>query len=199
MSAVHVSVPHPTMPKDRKFYLLLGGNLLVLAIIGALVLRPVLGLLVKHTSQIADTKAQIAGEQSKMQKLQQLKEALPEYQLTYAPILSTLPKEKDIAAYQAEIDDLAKTTSVTLKTVDSPSGTTGSGGAAAASAAKKPAGQFPASTLKMEVNGTFATVLDFVSRLESLDRFTKVSSLDVQSDASGAVKASLEVQAFYLP
>jgi Tfp pilus assembly protein PilO len=185
-------VKAPTLSNKNRYYALLAGNLVVLAAVAIFAVRPTLGLLVKRTGEIAQTKAEIAQLEVKTAELRKLKESYPTYAATYEPILQGLPKEKDTARYQTELDDLAAATTVTLTNVAFPKKT----GAAAATPAN--AGSFPSVAVKVDISGTFATVYDFVQRLESLDQFTKVTSLSLTADNSGAVKASLDLQTFYL-
>jgi hypothetical protein len=70
----------------------------------------------------------------------------------------------------------------------------------AAKTAVTSAGGFPVVPVKIEVTGSFAQVLDFVSRLETMSRFTRVTGINVTSDsATGGVKANIDAQTLYLP
>jgi Tfp pilus assembly protein PilO len=212
-------------PKNRRFYLLLGGNVIVLILIALFVLRPVVNLLVKHTTEITKERAEIAGIQQKTAALRKLKEAYPAYAAVYQPILGSLPKTRDVAGYQTELEDLAKLTSVQLVTIDTSGKAAGASGSATASTPSSPApakgntatpspapataptttptspsvGGFQTIPVKADVTGTYATILDFLHRLETMDRFTRVTALQIQSESrTGAVKATIEMQTFYV-
>jgi len=188
---------HPALKfKDQKFYALVGGNLLILLLIGFFAVRPVLGMLNAHTTEITRTKAEIASAETKVVELRKLKDTYAASEQTYAPIIQSLPRTKDVAGYQTQLDDLAQLTSNNLTVVD----TSASSKVGAPAAAPAQAGGFPTIPVKAELTGTYATVLDFVQRVEQMDRFTRVTSMEVQgSDSSGALKAILELQTLYIP
>lgn len=192
----------PKMPHDRTFYMLIGGNLVVLLLIGFLAVRPVLGMLNAHTTEITKTKAEVAAAETKAAELRKLKDTYAAAEQTYAPVIQGLPRTKDVAGYQTQLEELARLTTNRLTTVDTSGGAakTGAAPAAAPAAPASQAGGFPTIPVKVELSGTYATVLDFVQRVESMDRFTKVSSMDLGgSDSSGALKATLELQTLYIP
>lgn len=212
---------HLTIPKNRKFYALLGGNLVVLVLVGLFVLRPALGQLSKHATEITTVTADIQNAQVRTNDLRKLKETFPQYEAVYTPIIATFPRTRDVAGFQTELDELAKLASVQLSVVDTsgkPAGAS-SGGAAAsapttqkagetekaepATSAGKPAGSstggYPSIPVRLDVSGTYATVLDFISRLENMNRLTKITSIQLTGSNTGAVKASLDVQTLYLP
>lgn len=188
----------PHIKKSQTFYILLAGNLVILTMIGLFVLRPVFGLLMKQTTEITQTRADTLTLQQKTDKLRTLKENYPLYEATYAPIVQNLPRTKDTAGYQTELEDLAKLTSNQLLLVDTSGKNTQA--AQQGQAAPTTAGGFPTIPVKVDLTGTFASLLDFVNRLETMDRFTRVTSMDVKSsDGTGAVKATLELQTLYFP
>ncbi len=194
---------HPSLPKlphDRTFYLLIGGNLVTLLLIGFFAVRPVLGMLNAHTSEITKTKSELAAVETKVAELRKLKDTYAASEQTYAPVISGLPRTKDVAGYQTQLEDVARLTSNRLTTVDTSTGGAKAGAPAATAAAPAQAGGFPTIPVKVELSGTYATVLDFVQRVERMDRFTKVTSMDLGgSDKSGALKATLELQTLYIP
>lgn len=193
--------------RNKVFYGLLAGNTVVLALVGVLAVRPAFGQMQKHTTEITRTTAELNGTQEKTLKLRQLKEAYPQYAATYAPILQSIPRDKDVAGYQTELDALATLTSIQLRTVDTSDKAPAPGGAkvdAAAPPAAKPkvsaAGGFPSTTVRIEIAGSYASVLDFVRRVETMARITKVTSMDLQANATtGSVQGSLELQTLYIP
>ena len=190
--------PHISFPKNRKFYALVAGNLVALAAIGVLVLRPILGMLVSHTTEITTVRGQTAAIERKSNELRKLKDIYPQFEQTYAPAIQAVPKTRDIAGYQTELEELARLTSITLLTVDTSGGGAG-GSAPKASSQTVQVGGFPAVTVQVIMTGTFATTLDFINRLETMNRFTRVTAMDLTaSDTSGAVKATLELQTLYL-
>jgi Tfp pilus assembly protein PilO len=183
--------------KSNTFYLLIAGNLIVLALAGFFVLRPVLGLLSKHTHEISQTRSETKALAQKATALRQLKEVYPGYEAEYGPLVDSLPKTKDVAGYQTTLEDLAKLTQVTLTLVDT---TAMKPGDPAAKTAATSASGFPIVPVKINVNGSFAQVLDFVSRLETMSRFTRVTGLTVSAEsASGSVKANIDAQTLYFP
>ncbi len=201
-----------SVSRKNRFYVYIAANIVIVAVLGIFVLRPVFGLLVKHTAEITQTKKDIAKADQKAAKLRELKSDMPKYEAEYGPILANVPKQKDTAAYQTELEALAKVTSVTLKTVDStasPAGGSGSssaGGSSSGSAGTaKPAtaqtssvGSFPSTPFTVSVSGTYATILDFVSRLETMNRFTKVTAIDFKADGTGLLNTTINLQTFYL-
>lgn len=200
----------PHIPKDRKFYALIGGNLVILALIGVFGLRPVIGLLSKHTKEIGTVRAEIVSVEKKTADLRTLKQAYPQYEQTYATLIQGLPRTRDVAGYQTELEELAKLTSNQLTTVDTSGGSGGAAAGAAPTTQKpgdKPAGSpgatvggFPTIPVKVDISGTYASVLDYVSRLETMARFTQVTGMDLKgSTSTGAVKATLDLQTLYLP
>lgn len=189
----------PQLPKSRKFYALLGGNVLVLIVLGVLVLRPIFGMLVKHTDEITQVRAETAALQQKTVELRKLKEVYPEIERTYSPLIQNVPKTRDVAGYQTELEELARLTSIQLTTVDTSSTTATGGTAPKTGATTLQVGGFPAIPVKVTVSGSYASILDFINRLETMNRFTRVTAMDLASaDASGAVKATLELQTLYL-
>lgn len=207
-----------SVSRKNRFYVYIAANILVVAALGVFVLRPIFGLLVKHTAEITQTKKDIAKADQKAAKLRELKNDLPKYEAEYGPILANVPKQKDTAAYQTELEALAKLTSVTLKTVDStaatPGGGTSSGGSSGSagsassgssssatksqSAPASSVGSFPSTPFTVSVSGTYATILDFVSRLETMNRFTKVTAIDFKADGTGLLNTTINLQTFYL-
>lgn len=209
--------PHVTVPKNRKFYALLGGNLVALILIGLFVLRPALGQLDKHATEITKTAADIQGLQKKTTDLRKLKETYPQYEAIYTPIIASFPRTRDVAGYQTELDELAKLSNVQLSVVDMSAkgaaapaagaapttqkpGETGTAEPAAASkTAATTVGGYPSIPVRLEITGTYVTILDFISRLETMNRLTKVTAIDLSGSNTGALKASLDVQTLYLP
>lgn len=188
---------HLTASKTRTFYLLIAGNVIVLALAGFFVLRPVIGLLSKHTQEIAQTRSETKALAQKSNELRQLKEVYPAYEAEYAPIVESLPQTKDVAGYQTTLEDLAKLTQVNLVMVDT---TAMKAGDPAAKAAATSAGGFPVVPVKIDVSGSFTQVMDFVSRLETMSRFTRVTGINVTTDpTTGGVKANIEAQTLYFP
>lgn len=190
-----------SLPRNRQFYSLIGGNLVVLALVGVFVLRPAFAALTKHTTEITSTKAEILGLQKKTENLKQLTQTYPIYESQYAPLIQSLPKTRDTAGYLTQLEDLAKLTSNQLLTTDAGGAQPGGG----AQGTQKPAapqtqmGGFPTIPLKIDIVGTYASVQDFIQRLETMDRFTRVDALELRlADTSGAVKATLEIQTLYL-
>lgn len=218
-----ISLPKPAFPKNRKFYILLAGNVVILALIGFFVLRPVFSLLVKHTGEITTTKAEIANFDKRTSELRKLKEVYPAYHSVYAPLLDSLPKTRDVAGYQTELEELAKITSIRLISVETPptgakSVATTAKTESTASSSEKPgakssptpapvaapgglaatAGGFPVINVNMTVEGSYASVLDFVNRLETMDRFTKLTGLQLTANgATGQINATINVQTLY--
>jgi Tfp pilus assembly protein PilO len=181
---------------EQRYYYLIAGNVLVLILIGIFVLRPVMGLLGKHADEITATKAEIAATRQKTDTLRKLKESLPATQAVYAPVIRNAPKHEDIAGYQTELEDLAELTKINLVTVD----TSGSeeGKSEPTPQTKLTVGGFPAFPVSLEVSGSYANVLDFVNRLETMDRFTRVTGISFsQVDASGEVKVTITAQSIY--
>lgn len=216
--------PHLPSGANKVFYGLLGGNVVIMALIGFLALRPVVGLLQKHTTDITQLNAQIVAIQKKSVQLRKLKETFPAYEASYAPLLLNVPHTKDVAGYQAELEALAQATSNKLVSVDTSGGA--KTGAAAPSVAQtapttqkpgeaKPAtapaapaagpvvssaGGFPSTPVKVDLTGTYATVLDFIHRVETMDRITKVTAMDIESNGTaGAVRATLDLTTLYIP
>lgn len=181
---------------SQRYYYLIAGNVVVLILIGVFVLRPVMGLLADHADEITAVKADIAASRQKTETLRELKESLPATKAVYAPVIKNAPKHKDIAGYQTELEDLAVLTKVDLLTVDT-SGTP-EGQSPTAAQTDLTVGGFPAFPVSMDVQGSYANVLDFVNRLETMDRFTRVTSLGfVQVDGSGEVKLTITAQSLY--
>lgn len=184
--------------KNHLFYTLIGGNLVVLLLLGFFAIRPVFGMLNAHTTEITRTKAEISAAEVKATELRKLKDAYATSEQTYAPIIQSLPRTKDVAGYQTQLDELAQLTSNQLTVIDTSS--TAKGGAPAPVAAPVQAGGFPTIPVKAELKGTYATVLDFVQRVEKMDRFTRVTSMDISSsDSSGGLNVTLELQTLYIP
>ncbi|HEY8108776.1 MAG TPA: type 4a pilus biogenesis protein PilO [Patescibacteria group bacterium] len=182
---------------EQRFYYLIAGNVLVLALIGFFVLRPVMGLLAEHADQITAAKADIAAARQKTDTLREVKKTLPATEAVYAPVLQSVPKHEDIAGYQTELEALAQLTRVDLVTVD----TSGEqeGGNPGQAQTKLNVGGFPAFPVSIDIVGSYANVLDFVNRLETMNRFTRVTALEfVQEDSSGEVKATITAQSLYL-
>ncbi len=192
-----------SVPDNQRFWLLLAGNFVVLGLVGFFVLRPVLGLLVSHTNQIVATRQQIAASQQKIADLQNLKVTLPELTATYAPLANSLPPTKDMAGYQAELEALAAVTSVQLITVNSAGAVDNSKSANttnAANAQPTQVGGLPATPVKIDVAGPFANVLDFMHRLETMNRFTRVTGFDIKANEStGSIRAAIQLQVLYQP
>lgn len=189
--------PRINLPKNRKFYALLGGNLVVLIALGVLVLRPIFGMLGQHTDEITKVRAETAGIERKTVELRKLKEVYPQIEQTYAPVLQAVPKTRDVAGYQTELEELARLTSVRLATVDT-AGTTGTSNTAQKTAPVQ-VGGFPTIPVQVTLTGTYATVLDFINRLETMNRFTRVTGMDFTgSDGTGAIQAKLDMQTLYL-
>ncbi|MEX2043464.1 MAG: type 4a pilus biogenesis protein PilO [Patescibacteria group bacterium] len=181
---------------SQRYYYLIAGNVAVLILIGVFVLRPVMGLLGDHADEITDVKADIAAARQKTETLRELKESLPATKAVYAPVIENAPKHQDIAGYQTELEDLATLTKVDLLTVDT-SGTP-EGQAPTADQADLTVGGFPAFPVSIDVEGSYANVLDFVNRLETMERFTRVTALNfVQADGSGEVKLTITAQSLY--
>ena len=181
---------------EQRFYYLIAGNVVILALIGIFVLRPVMGLLNKHADQMTAMKADIATAQQKMDTLRKLKASLPATKAVYAPVIRNAPKHKDIAGYQTELEDLAALTRVDLITVDTSGAAKGQ--SPAATQTDLTVGGFPAFPVSIDVSGSYANTLDFVNRLETMDRFTRVVALNfVQADTSGEVKLTITAQSLY--
>jgi Tfp pilus assembly protein PilO len=181
---------------EQRFYYLIAGNVLVLVLIGIFVLRPVMGLLGRHADETTALKADIATAEQKIETLRALKESLPATKAVYAPVIENAPKHKDIAGYQTELEDLAALTEVDLVTVDTSG--TAKGQSPAAAQPDLTIGGFPAFPLSIDVTGSYANVLDFVNRLETMNRFTRVTALNfVQADAAGEVKLTITAQSLY--
>jgi Tfp pilus assembly protein PilO len=215
-----------TMPSGHaRFYLLLAGDVVVVVLVAIFVLRPIIGMLNKHTGEITRTKAEIAAVAQKTSELRKLRDTYPAYEATFAPLIATLPKTRDVAGYQTELEDLAKLTSNQLLTVDtsSLSGSAAKPAPSAAAATPPPKADakatptpepvasgpsttlatvagFPAIPVKVQLTGTFGSILDFIHRVETMDRFTKVNALDLRAnDASGGLKADIQLTTFYVP
>ncbi len=197
-------------PRNRFFYGLLAGNAVVLALLGFFAVRPILGVLSKHTTEITKTTAEITAVQNRTAELRKLRETYPALEAQYQPLLAVVPKTKDIASYQTELEELAQVTSTQLLTVDTAGeqkagasqsaqpATQKPGEAAAAKPAGTTAGGFPTLPVRIDITGSYTAVLDFVQRLETMDRITKVTGLDlVGNPATGAVKATITAQALY--
>lgn len=186
--------------QSQTFYLIIAGNLLVLALTGLFVLRPVVGLLTKHTTEISQARAETAALTKKSGELKQLKETFPGYQAQYASALEGLPKTKDVAGYQTTLEDLAKLTGITLTLVDT-SGSAQQGGKSGTTANQptQMVGGFPVIPVRMEVAGSYAQTLDFIQRLESMSRFTRVTGLSVSADTTGNLKTTINAQTLYFP
>lgn len=181
---------------EQRFYYLIAGNVLVLILIGVFVLRPVMGLLGRHADEITSLKADIVAAEQKTETLRTLKESLPATKAVYAPVIKNAPKHKDIAGYQTELEDLAALTDVGLVTVDTSGAAKGQNASAAQTDLM--VGGFPAFPVSIDVTGSYANTLDFVNRLETMDRFTRVVALNfVQADASGEVKLTITAQSLY--
>ncbi|MDP9212161.1 MAG: type 4a pilus biogenesis protein PilO [bacterium] len=193
---VNISLGSLKSPRGRLYYYLIAGNVVILALIGFFVLRPVFGALSAHADEIAQTKGDIATLRQKTDDLRQLKETLPATQAAYGGVIQNAPKTKDIAGYQTELEELAALTRTTLVTVD----TTGAGpdGQTPAAQTVQTAGGFPTFPVKMDVTGAYASVLDFLNRLETMDRFTRVTSVSInQADGAGGVKLTITAQSIY--
>lgn len=186
--------------QSQTFYLVVIGNLIVLALAGLFVLRPVVGLLTKHTGEISQARAETASLTKKSAELKQLKETLPGYQSQYASALEGLPKTKDVAGYQTTLEDLAKLTGINLTLVDT-SGSAQQGGKSGTTATQAPqmVGGFPVIPVRMEISGSYAQTLDFLQRLESMSRFTRVTGLGLSADTTGTLKTTINAQTLYFP
>lgn len=182
---------------SQRYYYLIAGNVVVLILIGIFVLRPVMGLLSQHADEITSVKSDIAAAERKTETLRRLKESLPATEAVYRPVIANAPKHKDIAGYQTELEDLAALTKSNLLVVD----TSGKADEAQAQGPAKTdltVGGFPAFPVSIEVTGSYANVLDFVNRLETMDRFTRVVGLEfVQEDLSGEVRLTITAQSLY--
>lgn len=184
--------------RNQTFYLIVLGNLAAVALVGLFVLRPVFGALSTNTRQITQTRAETVALERKTTELRHLKEVYPTYASQYAPILDNLPKTKDTAGFQTELEDLAKLTSVQLRTVDTSVQAAGANQTAANT--PQMVGGFPVIPAKVEILGSFTAVSDFINRLETMDRFTRLTGLELKSnDSSGQVKATVEMQTLYFP
>ncbi len=193
---VNISLGSLKPPRGRLYYYLIAGNAVVLALIGFFVLRPVFGALSSHADEIARTKAEIATLQQKTDELRQLKETLPAAQAAYGGVIQNAPKTKDIAGYQTELEELAALTRTRLVTVD----TTGAGpdGQNPAAQTTQTVAGFPTFPVKIDVTGAYASTLDFLNRLETMDRFTRVTSVTInQADEAGGVQLTITAQSIY--
>ena len=177
---------------NRTFYGLIAGNVLLLGLIGLFVIRPVVGLLVTHTREIGQVRGEVTAAQKKTEELRKLKDSYTFYEQTYAPILQGLPKEKDIAGFQTELDELSRQTGAVLDTFDVPQGQGGQ---------PQNVGGFQAMPITINLTGTYATILDFTNRLETMSRITRVAGLDlrVENAGTGAMNATLQIQTLFLP
>lgn len=207
--------------RDHTFYALIAGNVVVLLLIGVFVLRPLFGMLTRHTAEITRTKAEIASLGKKTVDLQKLRDTFPAYEAAYAPIIANIPKTRDVAGYQTELEELAALTKINLLSVDTSStvekpvtagNTTGNATARSTqpTTSTEPStvvqtvpavtqvSGFPAVPVKIDITGSYAAILDFVNRLETMDRFTRVTSLNLQRAGNqGVIKATLDLQTLY--
>lgn len=195
MISIHTS-------KDQTFYLLILGNLVVLALLGMFVLRPIFGSMATHTKALTATRSETTAIQQNTTQLRQLKQNYPAVEAQYAPILASMPKTKDTAGYQTELEALAQLTSVSLKQVDTTDGaaTGNAAGTAAKAGTPTTVAGFPVIPVKVTMSGSYASIADFLNRVETMDRFTRVTGLTLTS-ASGAgdVQAQASLQTFYFP
>ena len=188
-----ISLKFAPAQHNRTFYGLLAGNVIVLALLGFFAIRPVAGLLVKHTTEIGQVRGEVSSIQKKTDELRKLKGSIDTYEQTYAPLLDGLPKTKNVAAFQTELDELAKLTGSQLLTFDAAPKTSGTTTATSV-------GGFQAVPANVTLGGTYASVQDFIRRVETMNRFTRVASLDLKaSPDTGALRATIQLQTLYQP
>lgn len=191
----HISLGSLRPRRERLYYYLIAGNVVVLALIGLFVLRPVFGVLGTHADEIARTKGEITTLHEKTDRLRELKTTLPATEAVYGGVIQNAPKTRDIAGYQTELEELAALTKTTLVTID----TTGTGpdGSAAAAQGKQTLAGFPTFPVKLDVGGSYASVLDFLHRLETMDRFTRVTGVTINQAEDGAIQVTINAQSIY--
>ena len=146
-----------------------------------LVLLWYLVLFAPTSSDLDDTRGQVAQAQSQRQQLEdeirQLKELsrnAAQQQATLRTLRAAVPPTPDLASFILQANDIATAAGIDWLSI-APTPPT-------ASAAGGPAGTI---ALSMQVDGGFFEVLDYLNRLESMERLVLVDTIDVSAAGAG--------------
>ncbi len=176
----------------QKWYLAAGGaSLAVLTAGWFLLVSP-------QQSSTAETKAQtdtVAGQnqttESQIASLKQQFKNLPQLQTQVAAIRLKLPENPSEPALLRSISAIAKSSGVTLVSIQLAAPQLLTGGATSTTAATTAAGSVSQLPTNMEVTGTYAQTKLFLMNLENLQRAILVTGLDMQRDSTDSGTTSI--------
>ena len=176
----------------QKWYLAAGGaSLAVLTAGWFLLVSP-------QQSSTAETKAQtdtVTGQnqttESQIASLKQQFKNLPQLQTQVAAIRLKLPENPSEPALLRSISAIAKSSGVTLVSIQLAAPQLLTGGATSTTAATTAAGSVSQLPTNMEVTGTYAQTKLFLMNLENLQRAILVTGLDMQRDSTDSGTTSI--------
>ena len=169
----------------QKWYLAAGGaSLAVLAAGWFLLVSPqqtsaaeINGQTATVTSQNQTTEGQIASLKAQFKDL-------PQLQTQVAAIRMKLPENPSEPALLRSISAIAKTSGVTLVSVQMSAPQLLTGGATTAAAGSAASGSVSQLPTNMEITGTYAQTKLFLMNLENMQRAILVTGLDMQRDST---------------
>lgn len=181
----------------KKFFYVLVGILAALVLTGGGGYYYALTMLQSTSQQLASKQAEQIAADEQLDGLNKMKS---QYTKDIAPILplmdQALPRTKKQTEVLAQLQRIAKESGLTITSVSLPSAS----GLPTATSQTVPTGQVLALPIAFDVSGSFSQLQTFLTKVETLSRFTNVTNLTVtRPDKTKSIIYSMTVNAYMKP